>query len=473
MKTNFSEAQLSDSAIAQADAILGTCQHFGFCTSGCPTYVLLHDENDGTRGRIDLIKEMLESDAPPTPKTVGHIDRCLSCMSCMTTCAVKVDYLHLVDIARAHIEENYKRPLPERFIRNALAYILPRPALFRAALGVGRIGVKARRLVPASMRHYLDIIPARPAPQQRLATPANLTCYPAQGERKWRVALLAGCVQPMLSPNINAATIRVLNQAGCEVIIPASAGCCGSLTLHMGKQGAAKASAIKNVQAWVREMDGEGLDAILVNASGCGSTVKDYAHLLAQESDHIEPARRVAQIAMDISEWLGKIDLPAPSTPKRFRVAYHDACSLRNVQKVTQPPRRLLSKAGFQVADIPEAHFCCGSAGTYNLLQPELARQLGQRKAENIQRVAPQIIAAGNIGCITQIHLYEKTPIVHTIELLDWAYGGPCPPALEGVELTELAEPSGQSASTSIQEQPIFISKPDTGSQGNDDVGVW
>lgn len=475
MKTQFTDTQLERPEIAQADRILATCQHFGFCTSGCPTYTLLHDENDGPRGRIDLIKEMLERGGRPSPKTVAHIDRCLSCMSCMTTCAVKVDYLHLVDIGRAYIEEHHRRPWRERWMRAALAYALPRPRVFGPLLAAGRVaGHLAGRfeaLVPESLRHVLALVPPTPGRDASRLRPA--TVYPAQGQRRWRVALLAGCVQPALSPQINAATVRLLTRLGCEVVMPTSAGCCGSLNLHMGKRASAAQFARANVRSWTAELEGEGLDAILVNASGCGTTVKDYGHLLGDDPGLAEPARRVAALALDVSEWLARIGLPGEPQLPAYKVAYHDACSLRNAQKVTAQPRALLRQAGFQVADIGEAHFCCGSAGTYNLLQPKLARELGTRKAAHIARVRPQIVAAGNIGCIHQIRQYSAVPVVHTVELLDWASGGPLPPALAGLTLTAPASaPPSAAPAVGVAEAPIYIHK--TTDRADDaDLGVW
>lgn len=470
MKTNFTASQLADPKIAEADKILQTCQHFGFCTSGCPTYVLLHDENDGPRGRIDLIKEMLESDEPPKAKTVEHIDKCLSCMSCVTTCAVKVDYMHLVDTARAHIQTHYKRPLAQRVVRQALGFVLPRSALFKLAMAAGRASKPFTALMPQSLRHIMKLVPDREKSHAE-SLPVQ-TVYPAHEERRWRVALLAGCVQPVLSPHINDATIRLLTRHGCEVVIPASAGCCGSLNLHMGNVDAARVFARANVAAWAREIDAGQLDAILVNASGCGTTVKDYPHLLHGDAEEAN-AKRVGALAMDITQWLKRMDLRPPPAPRRLRVAYHDACSLRNAQKVTSQPRSLLRAAGFSVQDVPESHFCCGSAGTYNMLQPELARQLGERKAQNIASTEPQIVCAGNIGCITQIGMYSQTPIVHTVELLDWAYGGPKPMALASVELVEAAaEPDPPPV-----EQPVagehalnYVKKAEI---ENQDVGFW
>lgn len=466
MKTNFTDAQLANPRIAEANAILKSCQHFGFCTSGCPTYVLLHDENDSPRGRIDLIREMLESDGPPSAKTVGHLDRCLSCMSCMTTCAVNVDYMHLVDTAREHIEEHYSRPWGERFTRELLAYVLPRPPLFRTALRMGRFAARFESLVPQRLRPTLRLLPGA-APQKR----PEAEVFAAQGTRRWRVALLAGCVQPEMSPQINAATIRVLTRLGCEVLVPKAAGCCGSLNLHMGKAQAARAYAKANVKAWSDLLEQGGLDAIITNASGCGTTVKDYGHLLKDDPEFSVAAARIASLARDVTEWLAHMRLPPAERPRRHRVTYHDACSLRNVQQVTKQPRQLLKDAGFIVQDVPESHFCCGSAGTYNILQPELAKALGQRKAGNIASTHPQVVAAGNIGCIAQIGMYGDTPVVHTIELLDWAYGGPEPLAMRGKELPEVDLPVEVKQPATLSEHVVmFVDRP----VGDDaDVGIW
>ncbi len=469
MKTNFTRAQLEDPQIAQADAILKSCQHFGFCTSGCPTYVLLHDENDSPRGRIDLIREMLESDAPPAAKTVEHIDRCMSCMSCMTTCAVKVDYMHLVDTARDHIEKHYRRPMSQRLMRGLLGYALPRRPVFRAMLRLGRLAKRWGALVPGPLRPAMQLLPAttEAAAQDRLEG----ELFPAQGVRRWRVALLAGCVQPEMSPQINAATIRLLTRLGCEVLVPKAAGCCGSLNLHMGKTAAARALAAANVRAWTRLLDLEGLDAIITNASGCGTTVKDYGHLLQDDPVMAADALRVAALARDVTEWVARIQPDVPARPRHHRIAYHDACSLRNAQHVTAQPRSLIKQAGFLVMDVPESHFCCGSAGTYNILQPRIASELGQRKARNIASTQPQIVAAGNIGCITQIGVYSQIPIVHTIELLDWAHGGPMPIALNGIPLPEVEIPPTASSPACEAQKTVTFFAPRA--EGADDVGIW
>lgn len=415
MRTNFTPAQIADPAIAEADRILQTCVHYGFCTNACPTYVLTRDENDSPRGRIDLMRAMLEAGGPPEEKTVHHLDRCLSCLSCMTTCAVKVDYAHLIDRARTHIERHFRRPPGDRALRALLAAVLPRPRLFRAAMRLGRLAQPVAPLLPKRLRAMLTMIPA-----QASADILAPQMFPAQGEPRKRVALLAGCAQQVLNDNINAATIRLLQRLGCDVVIAPGAGCCGSLPLHMGREDEARKFARANIAAWTREP----LDAVIVNASGCGTTVKDYGHLMGSDE-----ARRIGALTRDVSEFVHTLGL-APQKPHGYRVAYHDPCSMQHGQKVTEEPRALLRAAGFTVVDVPEKHFCCGSAGTYNLLQPDMAEALGQRKAAHIESTGPDIVATGNIGCMTQLSRYLGKPVVHTAELLDWATGGPLPPAL-------------------------------------------
>jgi glycolate oxidase iron-sulfur subunit len=435
VRTNFTLAQLADPEIAEANAILETCVHYGFCTNACPTYVLTRDENDAPRGRIDLIRAMLEDGGAPDPKTVYHLDRCLSCLSCMTTCAVKVDYVHLIDRARAHIEQHHRRPLPDRLLRALLATVLPRPRLFMLMLRLGRLARPFRAAMPGRLRGLLDMMP--PGDRPDVLAPQ---VFRAEGPRRKRVALLAGCAQQALEGSINAATLRLLTRHGCEVVVADGAGCCGSLVLHMGREDEARAAARANIVAWSLAGD---LDAVVINASGCGTTVKDYGHLLAHDPEFAEPARRIAALARDVSEVLA--DLGVKGNAPGYRVTYHDPCSMQHVQHVTQPPRDLLTAAGFRVVDVPEKHFCCGSAGTYNLLQPEMAGALGQRKADHIGSTDPDIVATGNIGCMMQLRRYLERPIVHTVELLNWATGGPVPPALDGVALrTPEPAPSNQ-----------------------------
>ena len=440
METHFTVEQLRNPQIAEAEGIIKSCQQVGFCTATCPTYVLLGDENDAPRGRIDLMRVMLERGGAPEAKTVGHIDRCLSCLACMSTCAVRVDYMHLVDRARVHIERHFRRPRPERLLRSLLARLLPRPALLRFALRSARV---LRPLAPWLPGRFGNLLAMSPA---ALPTAADIGPgrYAAQGARRHRVALLAGCAQRVLAPQVNAATLRLLARNGCEVVVAPDAGCCGSLTLHMGREDEAIAAARRNIDAWMGEIEGAGLDAILVNASGCGTTVKDYGHLLQHDAAYREKAGRVASLALDISEFLDRIGIGVRAeqvVSYRYAVAYHDACSLRNAQRVTEQPRRLLVAAGFVVRDVPEAQLCCGSAGTYNLLQPQIASRLGERKAAHVRSTGAQVLAVGNVGCMVQLARHAGMPVVHTVELLDWAGGGPRPAALDGIEL-ELLPPS-------------------------------
>ena len=425
MQTNFTEAQLANPDTREADKILRTCVHCGFCTATCPTYTLLGDELDSPRGRIYLMKDMLEKDRPATEQDVKHIDRCLSCLACMTTCPSGVNYMHLVDHARHHIARTYRRPWPERALRALLGFVLPRPGLFRLSLYGSKLGKPFARLMPPMLRPMLALAPSHvpaPSPVDRPQV------FPAQGARTRRVALLTGCAQRVLSPQINEATIRLLTRHGCEVVVAQGAGCCGALTHHLGQDGQGYARA--NVEAWSRELAGAGLDAIVINASGCGTTVKDYGFMFRNHPELAEPARRVSALARDITELMTEIGLQPPVIPGGERVTYHSACSLQHGQRVTQAPKRLLQAAGFTVSDVPEGHLCCGSAGTYNLLQPEIAGQLRDRKVANIARTKPDLVAAGNIGCMTQIASASATPVVHTVELLDWATGGPRPAAI-------------------------------------------
>ena len=426
MQTHFTDAQLQDPGISRANEILRSCVHCGFCTATCPTYQVLGDELDSPRGRIYLIKDMLENDRVPDARTVKHVDRCLSCLACMTTCPSGVHYMHLVDHAREYIETRYKRPFSDRALRWILARILPYPSRFRVALLGAKIARPFRRLVPdARLRAMLDMAPKHIPPVSRNDDPQSFA--PTTG-RKMRVALMTGCAQKALNTDINDATIRLLTRLGCEVVVARGAGCCGALTHHMGKAGESHASAAANIRAWVEEMDGAGLDAIVINTSGCGTTVKDYGHMF-RTSPLAEDAARVAAIAMDVSEVLARLDLPE-SAPQGTVVAYHAACSLQHGQKVKDHPKTLLRRAGFDVVEPADSHLCCGSAGTYNLMQPEISGQLKARKVRTLEAKSPDIIAAGNIGCMMQIGSGTEVPVVHSVELLDWATGGPKPRAL-------------------------------------------
>ena len=426
MQTTFTAEQLQDPAIARSNRILRTCVHCGFCTATCPTYQVLGDELDSPRGRIYLIKDMLENSRVPDAKTVGHIDRCLSCLSCMTTCPSGVDYMHLVDHARAYIEQTYRRPLSERALRWLLARIIPYPGRFRLALLGAKIGRPFARLMPdARLRAMLAMAPKVIPPVSRNDDPQ---VFPATGPRRMRVALLTGCAQKALNTDINDATIRLLRRLGCEVVIARGMGCCGALTHHMGKTAESHAAAAKNIAAWMAETRGGGLDAVVINTSGCGTTVKDYGKMFA--GDPLEAdAKAVSALATDVSELLLKLDLPTQA-PRGMRVAYHAACSLQHGQQIRTAPKELLKRAGFTVVEPADSHLCCGSAGTYNLLQPKISAELKARKVATLEATAPEVVAAGNIGCMMQIGAGTGIPVMHTVELLDWATGGPEPRAL-------------------------------------------
>jgi len=444
MQTSFTQEQLRRPEIAKAATILKDCVHYGFCTAVCPTYVLLRDENDSPRGRIDLIRAMLEKGGPPDPKTVLHLDRCLSCNSCMTTCAAKVDYMHLADIGRAYIERNFRRPLGDRILRNLLANVLTHPERFRAAVYAARLASPFASLLPQRVRNLM-MLARQPLPSP--GAPAQSGTFHAQGERKARVALLTGCVQQAMAPHINAATIRLLTRHGCEVVVAAAAGCCGALPLHIGMEDRARANGERLLRAWAEAERVERFDAFISTASGCGTTIKDYEKLFPRETPIGMLAASVAQRALDVSELIQQIGLKQSAQGSPVTVVYHDACSLQHAQRVTEPPRQLLRKAGFRVVDVPERHFCCGSAGTYNMLQPELARELGLRKAKHVDSTGADILAAGNLGCLIQIALYSSKPAVHTVELLDWATGGPVPPALSSLPLPRSDKPDASVSS--------------------------
>ena len=427
MQTRFSPEQLKDPAIERSNQILRNCVHCGFCTATCPTYQILGDELDSPRVRIYLIKDMLENDRVPDEKTVKHIDRCLSCLACMSTCPSGVHYMHLVDHARDYIEQKYKRPLTDRMLRWVLARILPYPMRFRVALLGAKIGRPFARFMPdARLRAMLEMAPKVIPPVSRNDDPQT---FAPEVPRKKRVALMTGCAQKALNTDINDATIRLLTRLGCEVVVAEGAGCCGALTHHMGKTAESHSTAAKNIRAWASEMDGDGLDAIVINTSGCGTTVKDYGHMFRNDPLAAD-AVRIAGIAKDVSEVLMDLDLPA-GADQDLTIAYHAACSLQHGQQIKTFPKDLLKKAGFKVVEPKDSHLCCGSAGTYNLMQPEISQQLRDRKVQTLEAKNPDIIAAGNIGCMMQIGSASGIPIVHTVELLDWATGGPRPPALD------------------------------------------
>jgi glycolate oxidase iron-sulfur subunit len=438
MQTTFTPEQLSDPGTARANEILRACVHCGFCTATCPTYQVLGDEADSPRGRIYLIKDMLENDRVPDARTVTHIDRCLSCLACMTTCPSGVHYMHLVDHARAYIEKRHRRPWDERLLRWMLARVLPYPMRFRLALLAARLARPFRRLLPdPRLRAMVEMAPRRLPPVSRNDDPQ---VFAAQGPRKMRVALMTGCAQRALNTDINDATIRLLTRLGAEVVIAPGQGCCGALTHHMGRADEAHAFAARNIGAFLMVADQGGLDAIVINTSGCGTTVKDYGHMF-RNCNLAEQAARVADLAADVSEVVARLGLPEDGNadgnadrsgcaPGGLRIAYHAACSLQHGQQIKSLPKDLLRRAGFEVVEPADSHLCCGSAGTYNLMQPAISTELKSRKIGTLEAVRPDVIAAGNIGCMMQIGSGSEVPVVHTVELLDWATGGPVPRAL-------------------------------------------
>jgi glycolate oxidase iron-sulfur subunit len=433
MQTNFTLAQLADPDTAESEKILRSCVHCGFCTATCPTFVLLGDEADSPRGRIYLIKDMLENDRPATERIVRHLDRCLSCLSCMTTCPSGVHYMHLIDHGRRRIEETYRRPVADRWLRALLAWLIPHPSRFRLALAAAWL---ARPLAPLAgslfggrLKAMLSLAPAAiptPSPVDRPQT------FPASGTRRQRVAILSGCAGPVLSPSINEATVRLLTRHGIEVVVAPGMGCCGSLVHHMGREHAALAAARANIDAWLAADTAAPLDAIVINASGCGTTVKDYGFMLREDPAYAEKAARVSALARDVTEVMADVELKLDGSASRPAVTYHSACSMQHGQKLKTLPQALLRQAGFTVKDVPEGHLCCGSAGTYNMLEPAIAGRLKARKLANIAKTRPEVVAAGNIGCITQLADGAGVPVLHTVELLDWATGGPAPKELAG-----------------------------------------
>ncbi len=425
MKTEFTALQLQDPDTAVSAGAIRKCVHCGFCTATCPTYVLLGDELDSPRGRIYLIKNMLEEGRPPTAEDVRHVDRCLSCMSCTTTCPSGVDYMHLVDHARHYIEAHHRRPPGERLVRGLLAFVLPDRWRFRAALRlaqwtrpVARLLVRALRL--RTLGAMLDMAPAE------LPASVPVRSVPVAGERG-RVILLRGCAEPVLRPQYQAAAVRLLNRLGFSVAYASGETCCGALEHHMGRTEASLRKARANIAAWEREIGRGAVQAILTTTSGCGTTLKDYAHMLREDPAWAERAARVSALVHDVSEFLQAQELPCTGNTGGTVVAYHGACSLQHAQKVEREPRAILERAGFTVRAPTESHLCCGSAGTYNILQPEIAGQLGDRKVAHLEALRADVIATGNIGCALQIGRRTGTPVVHTVELLDWASGGPKP----------------------------------------------
>ena len=428
MQTNFTEEQLKIEDNKSSEKIFKKCVHCGMCNATCPTFNLLGDELDGPRGRIYLIQDMLENEKKPTSNIVKHIDRCLSCYSCMTTCPAEVNYMHLIDHGRKYIEKNYERPFFDRIIRNFLSRTLLDPKLFKLSIFLAKLGKPLKFLFPSKIKSMMDLIPTS-FPKKVIKTKE---IYKTKNKKKIaRVALLTGCVQKEISPQINESTIRILNRHGVEVVVPKKIRCCGSLNHHLGKNDDANQDFINNINIWYDEYLKGNLDAILSNTSGCGTTMKDYAFIFRYDKKMKKKAKKISELTKDVSEYLSEnLNLKFKKKEKKLRIAYHSACSMQHGQKVHSQPINLLEKTKNEILEIPEGHICCGSAGTYNILQSKIAKQLLKNKVKNIESLKPQVISTGNIGCITQIRYGTNIPILHTIELLDWYTGGPKPKIL-------------------------------------------
>jgi len=428
MQTNFSENQLKNKDNKSTEKIFKKCVHCGMCNATCPTYGILGDELDGPRGRIYLIQDMLENEKKPTKNVVKHIDRCLSCYSCMTTCPAEVNYMHVIDHGRKYIEQNYERPFFDRLLRNFLSAVLLNTKYFRIASLFVKIGKPFSFFYPKKIRDMMEIMP-KSFPKKKLK---NKEFYPSNGKKVSKVVLLTGCVQKEISPQINEATIRLLNRHGVDVVVPKEIRCCGSLNHHFGKNEEAKKDFVNNINIWFDEHLKGNLDAILSNTSGCGTTIKDYGFIFRNDKELKKKATKIAELTKDVSEYLSEnLKLKIKIKSKKYRIAYHSACSMQHGQKVHNQPMELLSKTKNEIVEIPGGHLCCGSAGVYNILQGKIAKKLLKDKVKNIESLNPQIISTGNIGCITQISNGTIIPILHTVELLDWYTGGPKPKILD------------------------------------------
>ena len=425
MQTSFTDKQLQDKDNKTSETIIRKCVHCGMCNATCPTHQLLGDELDGPRGRIYLIKDMLENNRKPSAKVVKHIDRCLSCYSCMTTCPAGVNYMHIIDHGKKYIEKNFKRPFFDRITRNFLSVVLPNVKIFKISSILVKISKPFKFLLPGKIKDMLDLMPTS-FPKKTLP---SKEIYKVNSKKKIaRVALLTGCVQKEISPQINEATIRLLNRHGVEVVTPKKIRCCGSLNHHLGKEDDAHKDFKNNIITWYEEHKKGNLDAILSNTSGCGTTIKDYGFIFRDDKELSKKAKIISNLTKDITEYLfDSLKLNISHKEKNYRIAYHSACSMQHGQKVHLQPISLLKKTNNEILEIPEGHICCGSAGTYNILQSKIAKQLLDKKVKNIESLKPDFISTGNIGCITQISHGTKVPILHTIEVLDWYTGGPKP----------------------------------------------
>jgi glycolate oxidase iron-sulfur subunit len=431
MQTTFSAEQLKNKNNKSTEEIVRKCVHCGMCNATCPTYQILGDELDGPRGRIYLIKDMLENNKPGNEKIAKHLDRCLSCYGCMTTCPSGVNYMHLIDHGKNHLEKTFKRPLIQRIFRNFLSLTLPNPKIFRVLSVLVNIVRPLSFIFPAFIKNAMKLMPAK-LPKKTLKTQKVYSI--TKKKPVARVALLTGCVQRVVSPEINESTIRLLNRHQVEVIVLPEINCCGSLDHHMGKEKAANELFKKNINLWYDEYLNSGLTAIISNTSGCGTTLKDYGFIFRDDKEMKKKAKKISDLTKDISEFLDKdIKLDFKKNEKTYKIAYHSPCSMQHGQKVHQQPINLIEKTGNKVLNIPEGHLCCGSAGTYNILQQKIAKTLLKNKVENIEKVKPDFISTGNIGCMSQISSGTNIPIVHTVEIIDWLTGGPKPNKLKSL----------------------------------------
>ena len=407
MQTNLADFIKNTPAGDEAEAILRACVHCGFCTATCPTYQLQGDELDGPRGRIYLIKQVLEG-APVTAKTQTHLDRCLTCRNCESTCPSGVQYGRLVDIGRHVVEQRVQRPLRERALRFALKEALPRRWLFTP---VYKAGQALRPLLSKGL-------------QDKLRPGANAGAWPARRHAR-TMLLLDGCVQPAMSPNINAATARVLDALGVQLIVAPKAGCCGALRHHLNDQEAALDDMRRNIDAWWPYVNGmDSAEAIVMTASGCGATVKEYGHLLAHDAQYADKARRIAELTRDLSEIMPAFEAQLVALLQGRigkRVAYHPPCTLQHGQQVRGKVEQVLRAVGVDVRLCADSHLCCGSAGTYSILQPELSQQLRDNKVANLEACEPEMIVSANIGCLSHLQSGTQTPVRHWIELIDSA----------------------------------------------------
>ena len=414
MRTSFSLAQLADPHLKAAEQQLRACVHCGICTATCPTYVLLGDELDGPRGRIQLIQQMLESGAAPGTKVVTHIDRCLSCLACVSACPSGVNYPRLIDEARAHIERSGVRPFPRRVLRSFLGYVLPRRELLRLLLVMARIGALLSPVLPKGLRQMVSKAISLPRPQARLQ--ASAKDVPANAPR---IALHAGCVQEVVAPQINVAAKHVLRRHGIDAVRVEGKGCCGALNHHLGQEPSSQSFARALVADIVDQDTAGRFDAVATTASGCGAAIRDYGFQLDSDAKAVDVASR----AHDIMQVLDGIELKKGTGHLGVRIAWHAPCSLTHGMKEAAHGPAVLRRLGFDVVE-PRGSMCCGSAGVYNMLEPEIAGELQQRKVAELSSLGASYIATGNIGCLAQIAAASAIPVVHPVELVDWATGG-------------------------------------------------